>query len=440
MAEVSSWGKFPVIEGKLNPLHSKDETVSRITETKNWIPRGLGRSYGDSSLSGEMFLSLDLNRFLSFDEQTGILNCEAGVSFTEILDVFVQRGWFLPVTPGTKFITVGGAIASDIHGKNHHIEGSFSKHLLSFQLAIPSGELLECSREENSDVFNATCGGMGLTGFIYSAKFKLKKIETAYISLESTIARNLDDIFRQFEAGMKWTYSVAWIDCMTGGKSAGRSIFLKGEHTRLNELRNEKPFQIPEKGNLNIPFNFPAFALNRLSFRMLNGLYFNKEFNRSKQKVISYDPYFYPLDSINNWNRAYGKRGFVQYQLVLPPEKSFDALIQILEKIRKSGMGTFVTVLKYFGKQTEGLIAFPMEGYTLALDFPVSDSLFPFLNQLDEIVLKAGGRLYLTKDSRMSPEMFRAGYPGIDEFLEIKKRLDPEGRISSLQSKRLFGV
>ena len=442
MDEVSSWGKYPKVKGELKTVRTKEEAVEKVLQLNHWIPRGLARSYGDSSLAAEMLLGVALNRFISFDVQEGILTCEAGVSFTEIIDVFVPLGWFLPVTPGTKFITVGGAIASDVHGKNHHLEGSFSRHLISFELLIPSGEILFCSREQNFDVFNATTGGMGLTGFILQATFRLKKIETAYISQESSIAKNLDDVFKQFEAGMKSTYSVAWIDCMTGGKNTGRSILLKGEHARLAELKEpgarQHPLQIANKVKFNIPFEFPDFALNALTFRTMNFLYYNKEPNSVKNSIKAFDPYFYPLDSINNWNRAYGKRGFTQYQLVLPPDKSFDGLLQILAKIHSAKMGTFVTVLKYFGKQPEGLISFPMEGYTLALDFPVSDSLFPFLNQLDEIVLKAGGRLYLSKDSRMSPEMFRAGYPGLSAFLEVKNRLDPSGKIQSAQSKRLL--
>lgn len=432
---ISNWGKYPVIEGEEKYLRTGEE----LSSERGWIPRGMGRCYGDSSLGQQMFSSLKLNKFLQFDESTGILHCQSGVTYEDILNTFVPKGWFPPVTPGTKFVSMGGAMASDVHGKNHHSEGAISSHILDFHLLTATGELLYCSREENLEVFHATMGGMGLTGFILDLRIRLKPISSAWIQMESIKARNLEEIINLSESFSDATYTMAWIDCLASGKKMGRSILMKGEHVHPDSLEGKKkaaPLQLPNKKKLTVPFDFPSFVLNPLSIKAFNFLYYHKQFKKEVQKVVDYDSFFYPLDSIYHWNRIYGKKGFVQYQFVLPKESSLEGLKDILHRISAKNMGSFLAVLKLFGKQ-ESLISFPMEGFTLALDFPITKGLFPFLDELDKVVMDYGGRVYLTKDARLKPETLPDMYPQLEKFKDIIQRLDPEGSIRSLQSERL---
>lgn len=438
--KLTNWGNYPIVDAGVSSFNSEAEVERLVSELRGWIPRGLGRCYGDSSLGESVVSTLKFNRFLNFDSGSGVLHCQAGVSIAEILEYFVPKGWFPPVTPGTKFITVGGAIASDVHGKNHHSEGSWSNHLISFRLITPDGEIRLCSREENPDLFWATCGGMGLTGIVVDATFKLKPVETSYIKQTSMRTRTLEEVFTFFEENKDATYSVAWIDCLAKGKNTGRSLVLLGEHAKKDELvknsHQQDPFLVHPGQKLNVPFNLPGFAINTLTVKMFNWMYYRRVPRKLNTSIIHYDPYFYPLDAIENWNRLYGKKGFTQYQFVLPMDKSFDGLVEILGLIAKKGMGSPLSVLKFFGKQ-DGMLAFPMEGYTLALDFPIRKSLFPFLDQLDEIVHKNGGRIYLTKDCRLTPETLKKGYPRLNEFLEIRKGLSQFGNLKSTQSERL---
>jgi decaprenylphospho-beta-D-ribofuranose 2-oxidase len=439
--KVSNWGNFPSTEANVLSFATTTDALQALDSAADLIPRGLGRCYGDSSLSSHIISTLKYNRFLEFDQHHGILHCQSGLSFAEILDVIVPAGWFLPVTPGTKFVTVGGAIAADVHGKNHHGEGSFSKHVIELQLLAPSGLTHSCSRTENADIFWATCGGMGLTGIILEARFKLKKIETAYIVEERSKATNVDELFRLFESSSNFTYSVAWIDCLAQGKSLGRGIMLNGEHALTRDLQKPKqvqsPLALPKKGKLSIPFNLPSFTINPLTVKAFNTLYYSKAKRGQHRHVIDYETYFYPLDTIHHWNRVYGRKGFVQYQFAMPPSTSYEGVVRILKATSQARMPSFVSVLKTFGDCETGMIGFPMEGYMLALDFPITKFLFPFLDRLDEIVAECGGRLYLTKDSRMKPEMFRQGYPRLQEFLGVKLKVDGDKHFQSLQSKRL---
>lgn len=439
---VTNWGKYPIVEAEVRTFAGREEALKQIESRDGpWIPRGLGRCYGDSSLQDEIISSLRSDRFLAFDAQRGVLECEAGVSFEAIIDHFLPKGWFLPVTPGTKFITVGGAIASDIHGKNHHKEGSFSRHLISFELLTATGEVLHCSREENPAVFEATCGGMGLTGLVTKATFKLRRIESAWIRQDTYKTRDLKEVMELIGSNLDYTYSVAWLDTLSKGKNLGRSLLYLGEHASLKDLKGSPksahPYKIPSKGSITVPFDLPGFVINPLSLKMLSLGYYHKVRQPKSTQFIDYDTYFYPLDSILHWNRGYGKQGFTQYQFVIPPESAYEGLSKILNKMLELNLGSFVTVLKYFGKQ-EGILSFPMEGYTLALDFPIRRDTFQKLQQLDPIVLDYGGRLYLTKDARMSRDMFQRSYPRLQEFLEIKQKLDPENRIRSLQFDRLM--
>ena len=378
-------------------LYSELKAKEFIDSHQALITRGLGRCYGDSSLSEVILSSLNYNHFLDFDKESGVLRCEAGISLAEILEAFVKRGFFLPVTPGTKFVTVGGAIASDVHGKNHHKEKSFGSHVIEIKLMLSDGSIVTCSKEKNSDLFFATIGGMGLTGIILEAIFKLKKIESSYIKQETIKAYNLEEIMEYFEQSQDYTYSVAWIDCLSSGKNLGRSILMRGEHALEYELATTNTFSLKQKRKLNVPIDLPEFLLNPYSVRAFNELYFSKAKKGLSKSIIDYDTFFYPLDSIHNWNRIYGPKGFLQYQFVLPKQSSKEGLQVILTKIAQSNQGSFLAVLKLFGKQ-DSLISFPMEGYTLALDFPISKNVFELLDYLDAIVLDYQGRFYFTKD------------------------------------------
>lgn len=428
------------MEAKTKSFRGADDLKSVFAEFPDLISRGLGRSYGDASLAERIITTLRSNRMLVFDQEKGIIRCESGTSLSDILEVIVPKGWFLPVTPGTKYVTVGGAIAADVHGKNHHMEGTFTDHVVSMDVALADGSICTCSRETNSDLFHAVCGGMGLTGVILNATFSLKKIETAYIRQDTLKAHNLDEVMDMFEENRGYTYSVAWIDCLAAGVRSGRSIVMLGEHARREEIGGKaasSPLRPVEKRKLNVPFSFPSFALNRLSVSAFNFLYYNKSHGLQRRDIIDYDSFFYPLDAIHNWNRIYGRRGFTQYQCVFPKDMSRKALKILLEKINESGVVPFLAVLKLFGKRNNNVLSFPMEGYTLAVDFPITSPLFKFLEELDQVVLAHGGRLYLAKDARMSEGMFKKSYEDAGKFRELKHRFDPANKFRSLQSGRL---
>jgi decaprenylphospho-beta-D-ribofuranose 2-oxidase len=439
--KVSGWGNYPLIEADVRVIRRSSETLACIRAFGSCIARGLGRSYGDSSLNSHIISTLGLNRILSFDEEQGIVACEAGMSLKELLDIIIPRGWFLPVTPGTKFVTVGGAIASDVHGKNHHKEGTFSDHVLSFDMMLPEGDILTCSASDNADVFRAVCGGMGLLGIIVSATFTLKKIESSYIRTQTKRVKNLDTIMDLFEEFERFTYSVAWIDCLSKGRSLGRSVLMLGEHATAADVSDWKisvnPFSPRAAKKMTVPFNLPNGALNKLTVKVFNSLYYRSHAANPREALVHYDTFFYPLDTIYHWNRIYGSRGFTQYQFVLPKIASREGLNKILTAISELGMGSFLAVLKLFGKNNDNLLSFPLEGYTLALDFPITPGLFDFLNELDRVVLDYGGRLYLSKDVRMRKDMFVRSYPHMGKFLDLKQKIDKGNRMQSLQSKRL---
>lgn len=435
---IANWGNYPVMETEEKTFSFAEQLNETLLHSDHIIARGNGRCYGDASLSENTISTLKYDKILSFDAVNGILECQSGLMLDKILEVVVPKGWFLPVTPGTKFITVGGAIASDVHGKNHHVDGCFSHHVLEMDVLLGNGQTVTCSSTQNSDLFWATCGGMGLTGIITRAKFDLKKIESSYIKQKQIKAKNLEEIIRLFEEYKHYTYSVAWIDCLKKGKHFGRSILMLGEHAKLEDLDEKKkkdPLQLPKKKQITFPFTLPSFVLNQLTVKAFNFLFYGKNLKREINNVVSYEPFFYPLDAILHWNRGYGKKGFVQYQFVLPLE-SKQGLIEILKRISDKGLGSFLAVLKVFGKQDD-LISFPKEGYTLALDFPVRKGLFEFLDELDELVLKYGGRLYLSKDARMKSEIFWRSYTNANKFKELVKKYNPDFKINSTQALRL---
>ena len=401
--KVANWGNFPVVEKEIKSEDSIEKIKDFVRNNDEIIARGNGRCYGDAALSEHIFSTKRLNKFISFDRLNGIIECESGVLLSEVLEVIVPQGYFLYVTPGTKFITVGGAIASDVHGKNHHAEGCFSEYVLEFSLLIESGDVIICSRTQNTAKFWATIGGMGLTGIILQAKFKLKNVETAYIRQESIKAKNLDEIFKLFDESESWTYNVAWIDCLQKGENIGRSILMRGEHAFKHQLTAklaEKPLRLTKKFTPTVPFFLPGFLLNIYTVKLFNFLYFNRQRRASVQNYVDYETFFYPLDIVNDWNKMYGKKGFIQYQLVLPKENGKEGMRKILEAIGSSGNGSFLAVLKLLGKNNpDAHNSFPIEGYTLALDFKVNSSLKNLVQRLDSIVEEYAGRIYLTKDS-----------------------------------------
>lgn len=436
---ITSWGRYPVIKAEEYFLKEEKDLLPFLTQKEQITPRGNARSYGDSSLGKLAINSTKYSKIVSFDDKKGIIYCESGLLFSDVLDFLVPKGWFLPVTPGTKFITVGGAVASDVHGKNHHVDGSFSNHIIDLEMLCADGNVRKCSKTENSELFSATCGGMGLTGFILRVRFRVVKIESSYIKQIQVKAKNLDEIISLFEEYQNTPYTMAWIDCLKAGKSYGRSILIAGDHakqTELSERQRRNLLQVTGKKKITMPFDLPSFTLNVWSIKAFNALYYAKNTRKEIHSITHYEGFFYPLDAILHWNRMYGKRGFLQYQFVLPLDRGREGLTKILEKIRKKGYGSFLAVLKLFGEQND-LISFPMKGYTLALDFPIKKGLFTFLDEVDQMVLEYGGRIYLTKDARMKERVFWKSYPRAQEFVEVIRKYDPDKKFASLQSKRL---
>jgi FAD/FMN-containing dehydrogenase len=417
--QPQSWGRYPAVQsGRVEEVFWRSELPDLGQLEQSVLPYGYGRSYGDSCLN-EGGVSLDmshLRRFISFDEEEGILCCESGVSLAEILSVIVPRGWFIPVSPGTKFVSVGGAIANDVHGKNHHKAGTFGCHVLRFKLLRSNGERLVCSPTENTELFQATIGGLGLTGVILWAEIQLKPIVNPYIDTEHIQFSSLSEFVQvSAEIDKKYEYSMSWVDILIGGDALCRGIFMCGN----NDQSRQRPKRLAEKKlPLAVPFDFPSFVLNKFTVKAFNELIFHTQLSKRIHKVVSYEPFFYPLDSIHNWNRMYGKRGFLQYQFVVPFEDDFGAMRAILGRIRSSGEGSFLTVLKTFGVvQSPGMLSFPRPGITLALDFAYGgQKTLRLLDDLDKIVRESGGAVYPAKDARMSAENFQAFFPRWKEF------------------------
>jgi FAD/FMN-containing dehydrogenase len=419
--EYFSWGRYPRAQhDSVYKVYWTDqvEPILAAARPESCLPYGLGRSYGDACLnSGRNLIDCArLDRMLSFDRQTGRLWCEAGVSLAEILRVAVPAGWFLPVTPGTKFVTVGGAIANDVHGKNHHRAGTFGLHLARVQVCRSDAGVVECSPWENTDLFCATVGGLGLTGVILTAEIQLKSIPGDRIEAEAIPFQSLAG-FQMLaeESDKEFEYTVAWIDSFSGEQLRG--IFYRGNHARGFHPAGTK------RSGPKIPFAAPDFLLNRYGLKLFNAAYYRWKARRSGRSTVGFDPFFYPLDSIRNWNLLYGARGFLQYQFVIP-ETASDALQEILGRINRDGMGSFLAVLKRFGAvRSPGMMSFPRPGLTLALDLPMrGERTLQLLERLDEMVVRAGGAIYPAKDARMSPETFAASFPAASEF---RKFVDP---------------
>jgi len=411
-APGTSWGRYPRATQQIIPLRWRDEPLPAVPGTM--LAYGNGRSYGDVCLNdgGTLLHTRGLDRFISFDAGSGVLRCEAGVLFSEILDFAVPRGWFLPVAPGTRFVTVGGAIANDVHGKNHHRAGTFGEHVRCFELLRSDGSRLPCSRSENMDLFTATIGGLGLTGLIAWAEFALLRVPGATMQTETIGFGGLDEFFSLSEQSeADHDYTVAWIDCAGAGKTFGRGLFIRANHAAASDAAVRRL-------RLSVPFTPPFPLINGLTLRAFNAAYFHA--TRRGRRLIPYAPYFFPLDAIGEWNRIYGPRGFLQYQCVVPPPAARDAIAELLKRIAASGSGSFLAVLKVFAdRQAAGILSFARAGTTLALDFPNRGAAtLELLERLDDIVAAAGGAVYPAKDARLSGERFRRYFPHWQKMLE----------------------
>jgi len=430
---LGGWGRYPLIESQILTPLTVQNAQNQIKEANfsHIIPRGMGRSYGDSSLSANVFQTAYLNHFLDFDHRTGVLRCQSGVSLDDILRVFVPCGWFLNITPGTRYVSVGGAVASDVHGKNHHIDGCFSEQVKSLRILLANDEIVDCSHSQNSELFYATCGGMGLTGLILEVELLLKSVPSSFIDETIIKAGNLQHVMDLFEENSDSTYSVAWIDCIASGSNLGRSLLMLGEHSKNGG------YQLATSKKISVPVDMPAILLNKYTVSTFNSLYYHRIRQSVVKHTVHYEPYFYPLDGINDWNRLYGKKGFTQYQFVIPKENGMQGMNEILSRIVASGRGSFLAVLKAFGCKNKNYLSFPIAGYTLALDFKIDKGLFEFLDELDQIVIDYGGRVYLTKDVRLKKSAFRKMYPEWEYFREIREKFDATSVFNSLQSERL---
>ncbi len=438
--KLSGWGRYPVLQTRVYAPRSIEALADIVRSEPTLIARGNGRAYGDSAVNAAATLKTkNLNHMVAFDPETGQLIAEAGVLLGDVISAFLPRGWFPMVTPGTKFVTIGGAIASDVHGKNHHKDGSFHACVDWVEVMGATGEVTRASPTENAALFEHTLGGMGLTGIITRAAIRLRPVGSAWIAQTTIPAPNLRAAMEVFEANQEATYSVAWIDCLADWAKLGRSLVMLGEHAERDALigrARSVPFKTPQKSKRTVPFDFPGFALNRFSVRAFNALYYWAGSRKKGTQLVDWDTYFYPLDAILEWNRIYGRKGFAQFQCVLPLTTSEEGLSQLLTEISKAGAGSFLAVLKRFGAQ-DSAFSFPMEGYTLALDFPINAKTLRLLSALDRITLEHGGRFYLAKDSRMSAETFAASDSRIEAFRAQRHDNNWQGAFASAQSERL---
>ena len=411
---VRSWGNYPKLEHAAVIAQPWRHLPLPRTEG-SLLPGGLARSYGDSCLNegATLLTTTRLDHLIDFDRGSGVLRCEAGTSLAQILEIVVPAGWFLPVVPGTAFVTVGGAIANDVHGKNHHAAGSFGHHLRRFELLRSDGARLTCSTDENAALFRATVGGLGLTGLITWAEIQLRPVRSAVFDVETIRMDSLAHFFALSAAAEKTEYSVAWIDALAKGSEIGRGVFMRANHASEGQGGGARA-----KAKLAVPFDFPAATLNRHSVGLFNALYRARASSQWKKSREPYAKYLFPLDGIARWNRMYGKSGFLQHQSVVPRADAAAKLTEMLTMIADAGEASFLTVLKVFGGEPPaGLMSFARPGVTLALDLPMRGAgTLALLERLDAVVRDAGGAIYPAKDARMSPETFRASFPNLGEF------------------------
>lgn len=438
--KLSGWGRYPVLDARIEAPRCVASLRELVLREPSLIARGNGRAYGDSAINTAATIELrHLNRLVAFNHESGQLVAEAGVLLGDIIATFLPKGWFPRITPGTKFITLGGAIAADIHGKNHHKDGSFRSCVDWVEVMGADGKIRQCSSKEDPILFDHTLGGMGLTGIILRAAIQLRPVETAWISQKTIAVPNLQAAMAAFEDTLDTTYSVAWIDCLGRGENLGRSLIMLGEHAEIADLSSDKrrtPFEISTKRKLSIPFDFPALCLNNLTVSAFNALYYWAGARRTDVHLVDWDSYFYPLDAILGWNRIYGRNGFAQFQCVMPLNRSESGLSALLAEISKAGAGSFLAVLKRFGPQ-DSAFSFPMEGYTLALDFPINPDTLALLERLDTITIAHGGRFYLAKDSRMKAMTLHASDSRVEAFQSLRATRGLNHRFRSAQAERL---
>jgi FAD/FMN-containing dehydrogenase len=419
-ASFESWGRYPKHNAKVIPLHWRDDFPRVAAGLHNGaLPVGMGRSYGDVCLleGGNLLQTTGMNRLIDFNSETGVLTAESGITLAQILDFAVPRGFFLPVTPGTKYVTLGGAIANDVHGKNHEVAGSFGNHVPCFELVRSDGTRRLCSATENPDWYAATIGGMGLTGLITWAQLRLKPIVSRLIDYEGIQFHGIDEFLDLKQRYKHVEYNVSWLDCVSTGKNFARGIFMPGDHSKVPAELSPSP-----EPKLIFPFEAPGFALNRTTVSMFNSVFFHKQMKPHVKTMQDYEPFFYPLDKVLRWNRMYGKNGLVQFQYAIPWEHAKEGTIAILHEIAKSGLASFLAVLKAFGEiPSLGMMSFPYAGIMFALDFPIkADLTFPLMRRLGDMTLEFGGRLYPAKDAAMTASQFQAFYPQWQQFAQYR--------------------
>ena len=432
---LCGWGRYPAIEAAT----ARGEDLERLSRGAP-LSRGLGRAYGDSALpvAGDrrpLAVTPLADRILSFDESTGVLRAEAGLSLGTLREVLLPRRWFTPVSPGTRYVTLGGMVAADIHGKNHHVAGCFGRHVRALRLRTGDGQIREIGPEAEPELFFATLGGMGLTGHILEVEVGLERLPSPWIYEESDRYPNLEAVIEALsEASANWPMTVSWIDTSARGAELGRGIVMRGRWATAAEAPAEPP---RVQGGFPVPFDLPSGLLNPFTIRIANALFYLKHPRRTRKHLVHPETYYWPLDFLYEWNRGYGKRGFTQLQCVLPTDAKLYR--ELLETFQREGGCSFVTVFKDCGEQGQGLLSFPKRGTSLAIDIPMrkDGSTQALVSTLIDMVVANGGRVYLAKDAVASPEQFRKMYPRWEEWLEIKRRYDPQGRLRSAQGQRL---
>jgi len=444
---LSGWGLYPRVECRVARPERISTLKHLITDGPEGmaddrrIARGLGRSYGDPAVSdqGVVIDCTRLDRYLDFDPETGLLTCEAGTTLEMILHDFAPRGFLPMITPGTKFVTVGGCIANDVHGKGHHVDGCFSRCTESFRIMLANGEIVNASPDENPDLYWANFGGMGLLGVIVDATIRLRPVETTWFRQTCIEVGDLDEMFDAMEAHADVPYSVAWVDSLASGADLGRGVLTVGDHATVDDLgpkQRSRPLATSDPSPLFVPFEMPSGVLNTATIRVLNRVL--EQIQKRGAPVAHYEKFFYPLDFVGEWNRGYGRRGFTQYQFVIPLENGRRNIRELLETIATSGQAPFLNVLKRFGpERAETMLSFPFEGYTFAIDFPIRDGLESLLHELDARILEMSGRIYLGKDAFLDRATFEQMYPKLERWREVKARVDPEMRFSSNLGRRL---
>lgn len=434
-AVLSGWGRVPTVPG----VEIRSENLEQLTRDLP-LARGLGRAYGDAALPAPGDVTVAgtslADRILAFDPQTGLLTAEAGLSLDHICRVFLARGFFTPVTPGTRFVTVGGMVAADVHGKNHHRDGSFGQHVESLTVRVGEGRIVSCSATENEDLFRATIGGMGLTGAILRVSFRLSRVPSPWIHEERRRIGSVDEFVDALKAAAPvWPMTVGWIDGLTRGPHMGRGVLFCGRWAEAGEAPRHHP---PPLSEISLPVDFPESVLSPFTIRLFNSVTYRRYSANRHSGIVHPYTYFYPLDRIAHWTRMYGRRGFTQYQCVLPHAAGREAVHECFDLLTRSG-GAFLGVIKDCGPEGLGMLSFPMPGISLALDIPMGDTTQALIDSMNELVIKAGGRIYLAKDALTRAEHFRAMEPRLDAFLAVRQRYDPARRIRSAQSVRLFG-